>query len=962
MLNRCLMPGSWALLVAGLLIGPWPVSLSAEGLSPVALRTEWLQNPLGIDSPSPRLSWKLESSLRAQRQTGYRVLVASSKQALEANSGDLWDTGKVASDETIGRAYEGKPLGSGQLCFWKVKVWDQAGQESEWSETASWSMGLLDPRDWKAVWISVRDKTPLHRDRDQLHLPPARHYRKEFGLPKAVRRATIYASSLGLHELYLNGRRVGDALLEPGWSDYAKRVYYRTHDVTGLVRAGTNAIGGIVADGWYAGYVGYGLLVGYGPYRTGRSIYGKTPALCAQLEVEFEDGTRSWVGTDATWKVTDQGPIREADLIMGETFDSRAELTGWAEAGFDDRQWAPCIRAEGNGSVRAIFSDTMGDREVDLGFRAPPVLQSYPAPAIRVTQELPAIQLMKPNPGVYIFDFGQNFAGVARLKLRGVRGTKVQIRYGELLHPDGRLMTENLRKARATDYYILKGDPAGEVWTPRFTYHGFQYVEISGVPVRPELQDAVGLVMHNDTPLAATFSCSDPVLSKFWTNALWTQRANFVEVPTDCPQRDERLGWMGDAQIYARTASFNADVAAFFTKWLDDVAEAQRSFGAYPDYAPYPMSHGEPRKSFGTAWMDAGIICPWTMWKVYGDKRLVDRQWKSMSRFMEFRMAASSKHLGLSIGNTWGDWLNLGEETPIEFIDTCYAAHTSALMAELAEATGRDVEASNYRRWFGEVRAAFLKHYGLPRGGLKVDTQTAYVLALAFELLPEDQRKAAADRLAEKIAKNGHRMATGFLGTKWLLPVLTAHGHHDLALRLFQSRDFPSWGYEVINGATTVWERWDSYTKEEGFGRHNAAMNSFSHYSFGAVCEWAFRSLAGIDTDGPAYKQIVIRPGPGKGDLDPQAKSAPIDRVDATYNSIRGPIRSSWHRDGSVFSLNLTVPANATATVYFPARDEASISEGGHPVDQSEGVRVLRREGDRVVMTVGSGEYQFQSR
>ncbi|HNC97881.1 MAG TPA: family 78 glycoside hydrolase catalytic domain, partial [Myxococcota bacterium] len=418
---------------------------------PVELRTEWLANPEGLDSPSPRLSWKLQSSLRAQRQTGYRILVASSAQALESSLGDLWDSGKVASEESISRPYAGKPLASGQKCYWRVKVWDQNDQESDWSEVGSWSMGLLQPKDWKAAWISIRDKTPVHRDRDKLHLPPARYFRKEFPVNKTIRRATLFASSLGIHEFYLNGKRVGDAFFEPGWSDYSKRAYYRTHDVTGLLKPGTNAVGAILADGWYAGYVGYGLLVGYGPYRTGRSFYGKTPALYAQLEVEYSDGTRAWWGTDPSWSVTEQGPIREADLIMGESYDSRAELIGWAEPGFDARSWAACVRAEENGSIRAVFSDTLGDREVDLGFRAPPVMQAYSAPPIRVTQELPALSVAKPNPGVYLFDFGQNFAGVVRVKLRGVRGDQVQIRYGEMLHPDGRLMTENLRRARATD-------------------------------------------------------------------------------------------------------------------------------------------------------------------------------------------------------------------------------------------------------------------------------------------------------------------------------------------------------------------------------------------------------------------------------------------------------------------------------------------------------------------------------
>jgi len=648
---------------------------------------------------------------------------------------------------------------------------------------------------------------------------------------------------------------------------------------------------------------------------------------------------------------------------MGESLDARRERPSWCTpAGTRDWRWESAILAPDNGSTRAVFSDNCGDREVELGFQKPKRLQAYCAPPIRVTQELPARRLTEPKPGVYIFDLGQNFAGIIRLKVTGPAGTRVQVRYAEMLHPDGRLMTENLRKARATDYYILRGDPAGETWTPHFTYHGFQFVELTGLPSKPGLEAVTGLVLHNDTPLVGEFACSDDVLTRFWKNTQWTQRANFIEMPTDCPQRDERLGWMGDAQAYVRTASYNADVAAFFTKWLDDVEEAQRDFGAYPDYCPYPMGHGTPRKTFGTAWTDAGIICPWTLWRVYGDTRVLERHWASMTRFMNWRAASTSPEgLGTSLGNPWGDWLNTGETTPIEFIDTGYHALDCRLMAEMAGALGRTIEARDYRQRFEATRAAFRKAYVNADGTLQVDSQTAYVLALWIALLPENLAPKAAAVLADKIAKNGYRMTTGFLGTKPILPALTASGQHDLAVRLFQSRKFPSWGYEVEQGASSVWERWDSFTREHGFngaaGNQNASMNSFSHYAFGAVMEWAFRDLAGIETDGPGFKKIILQPRPPTPGSNPD--HPPIDWVKAEYGSIHGRIRSQWRRAADRFEFNVTIPANTTATVFLPTKDRESITEDGKPLAQSEGVKFLRLEGDCAVLAVASGNYRF---
>lgn len=940
----------------------------SAALLPLDLRTEWLANPAGLDTPAPRFSWRVESAARGARQTAYRIVVAGSEEALKSGQGSWWDSGRVASDETLHVVYGGRALASGQKAFWKVQTWDGDGSVSKWSEPATFSLGLLKPDDWKAQWISFRDPAPLPADRKKLHLPPARHYRKNFTAAKKIARATLYFSALGLAEMHLNGRRVGDAYFESGWADYHQRAYYRTHDVTALMQRGPNCLGAVVADGWYAGYVGYGLLVGYGPNRTGRNIYGKTPALLAQLEVEYTDGSREIIGTDPTWQESGDGPFREADLIMGEAYEAARESKSWClneptKDRDDAWRWEPAVRAEDNGSSRAKFYEPGVVREQEFGFQRPPVLQAYAAPAIRVTQEIKTRRVTEPKPGVYIFDLGQNFAGVVRLKVKAPAGTRIQLRHGEMLHTNGTLMTENLRQARATDFYTCRGGGT-ETWSPRFTYHGFQYVEVTGLPTKPGPDTITGLVLHNDTPPAGEFACSDPVMTKFARNAQWTQRANFVEMPTDCPQRDERLGWMGDAQIYARTATYFADVAAFFTKWVDDVREAQRDFGAYPDYCPYPFAHGAAGATHGTAWTDAGVIVPFTMWQVYGDTRLIEKHWDSMVKFMDWRRKADPGLKGVKLGNTWGDWLNVNEETPIEYVDLVYHRLSAARMATMAGHLGKENKRAEYQRLFNDLGDSFARQYLKPDGSLRVDTQTAYVLALDAKLIPDDLAPKSGQWLAGKIAGNGHRMSTGFLGTKPLLPVLSAQGQNDLAVRLFQSRQFPSWGYEVEQGANTVWERWDSFTKEHGFngasGNQNASMNSFSHYAFGAVMQWGFQTLAGIDTFGPGYKQILVHPHPPGAGVAGDVK--PIDWVKAEYRSPRGNIVSAWKQTSGVFELEVTIPANTTARVFVPATSEQGVTEGGRPLARARGVKFLRLEKGSAELQVEAGRYRFVSR
>lgn len=959
---------AWPLLANAALAGE-----TAPGLAVSRLRCEWLMNPVGVVATPPRLSWIVTAAGRDQRQTAYRILVASTPDACQPGRADYWDSGRVESHETLGIPYAGRPLAAGDRASWRVQVFDRDGRASAWSAPASWMTGLAPAADWGGEWITTPDRRPPHADRDTLHLPPARHYRRVFTTTKPVKRAVLFGTALGIVDWSLDGRQVSDAFFEPGWTDYRRRVPARAHDVTRLLQEGspgTHCLGAVVADGWYAGYVGYGLLVGYGPHRTGRSIYGATPAIRCRLEIEYADGSREAVVTDPSWQVTDTGPIREADLLMGETHDARAEMPGWDTAAFaaPATAWRPAVAAAATGSVKAPFFEPGVEREAELGFVAPAVIDGYAAPPIRVTGEVPARSVREQRPGVFIFDLGQNIAGVVRLEVTAAAGTRIGLRFGEMLHPDGRLMTENLRRARATDTYICRGRGV-ETWTPRFTYHGFQYVEVSGLPagVVPPLDMVTGLVLHNDTPLVGRFACSDELLTKFWRNTQWTQRANFIEVPTDCPQRDERLGWMGDAQIYARTATFNADVAAFFTKWIADVRESQVAHGpdagAYPDYAPYPFAHGKPGAVFGTAWTDAGVICPWTMWRVYGDTRLVAEHWDSMTRFMDWRARLDPAFRGVEAGNPWGDWLNVDAPTPIPFIDLCHHAQSARMMAEMAAALGRAEEAAAYRERLEHLTASFATQYLRPDGTLAVDTQTACVLALGLGLLPPERSAGAVRQLVGLIERAGTRMTTGFLGTKSILPVLSAHGHHDLACRLFLSREFPSWGYEVEQGATSVWERWDSFTREHGFdgttGRNNAAMNSFSHYAFGAVMEWAFRDLAGIDTRDPGYRTILIRP------RIPSAASAPAGRplewVEAEYDGPRGRIACRWERTAEGVVVKVTVPANTLAEIHLPARSVAAVSEGGQPLTLGEtaGLQSARVADGEVIVDAGSGDYVF---
>jgi len=611
-------------------------------------------------------------------------------------------------------------------------------------------------------------------------------------------------------------------------------------------------------------------------------------------------------------------------MLMGEAYDARLEMPGWDAPGFDDARWRPVhVLPAPQGAALVAQID-------------PPVL---------LTEELPARSVTQPIPGSHLFDLGQNMVGWARLKVQGPAGTVVQLRFGEVLQPDGSLYVANLRAAKATDTYILKGG-GPETFEPHFTFHGFRYVEITGYPGEPGLAAVTGCVLHSDISRTGMFECDNPLVNQLVQNIDWGQRGNFLSIPTDCPQRDERLGWMGDAQIFVRTAAGSRDVAAFFTKWMDDVTDAQSPEGGFPDVAPrlVDLSDGAP------AWGDAGVIVPWTIYQVYGDTRLLETNYAAMARWIEYLSSVNPDGLWTKRrNNDFGDWLSIAADTDKEVLATAYFAYDTSLMARIASVLGRTEDAARYEALFEKIKAAFNAAYVSEDGRLKGDTQTAYVLALRFELLPDAMRPPAAKRLVADIEAKGGHLSTGFVGVGYLCPVLTDAGYADVAYRLLLNETFPSWGYSIKQGATTIWERWDGWTEEKGF--QDVGMNSFNHYSLGSVGEWLQRCVAGIDTDpdAPGFAQIHLRPHPSRR----------LASVRASFDSLHGRVASAWAWEGDTLRWNVVVPANTTATVSVPTDDPASVQEGGRPADGAEGLQRLRAEDGLAVYAAGAGAYRF---
>ena len=893
-------------------------ALSQSALSVDGLRVEYLTNPIGIDVVQPRLSWRIASTLRNTIQAAYQLQVGTSEANLTRGANLLWDSGKKVSDASVFVDYGGPQTVSRTRYYWRVRVWDSSGRTSPWSAIAFWETGLLQPTDWTAQWIG-----PPSAPSDSLP-SPSPLLRRAFRVDDRVRSARLYVTSLGLYEAYLNGQRIGDQLFTPGWTSYRRRLQYQTYDVTSLVRPGANVIGAMLGDGWYRGQLGF-----FGQ----RNLYGRRLAVRAQLEIRYESERTERIVSDSGWKTT-AGPVLASDIYGGETYDARRELSGWTGATYDDRAWAAVALVDPPSSA----------------------LVASVSPPVRRVRELHPVAIRLAPSGETIFDLGQNFTGWARLSVRGRAGTTVTLRFGEVLDREGNLYTANLRAAAQTDRYTLSGN-GREVYEPHFTFHGFRYVAVRGLPAPPDSATITGIAVSSDLAQTGSLVTSDSLLNQLQRNIVWGQRSNFLDVPTDCPQRDERLGWTGDAQVFARTAAFNMDVAGFFAKWLSDVAADQDPSGSVPWVIPNPLG-GDSTHFAGTAgWSDVAVIVPWTMYLTYGDRRLLERQYASMRAWVDYARRRAGTGLIWRPGWQFGDWLALhsddpsypGATTGTDLIATAFLAHSTDLVSRTAAILGRESDAAEYRARFRAIREAFNREFVSRTGRVGENTQTAYALAIAFDLLPDSLVSVAGGRLAQDVEARDHHLTTGFLGTPYLLHVLGATGHFGDAFALLTQRTYPSWLYPITRGATTMWERWDGIRPDSSF--EDPGMNSFNHYAFGAVGDWMYQNIGGIDVDpaGPGYRRSRIAPRPGAG----------LTSASASLETAYGTLQSAWRLEGQRFVLDVTVPANTSAEVtLWDARLDA-VREGGFPVNARDGVRAAYQRGNNVIVDVGSGTYSF---
>ena len=878
--------------------------------------------PLGIDSVQPLLGWKMKSGIRGEKQTAYEIIVSSDAEKASSGTGDVWDSGRQESDASVGIAYGGSTLKSCSRYYWKVLVWDKDGVQFPsgvtWFET-----GFYSSSDWKAHFIAA------DTDGSGNAGSSAPMFRREFSTAsgKTISSARLYASALGIYTAFINGHRVGSDKMAPGWTDYLNFISYQTYDVTSLLAEGQNAIGAIVGNGWYSGRI-----------LSKNDIYGKDRAFIGQLEIVYTDGTKDIVSTDTSWKSTMNGPYTADDIYDGETYDAQKEENGWSSPGFDSSGWLKTKAATNSSISTKINLDTVQ-------------LTAETEEPIAETQEIRPVSVSNPSSGTYIFDLGQNIAGAARISVCGNAGTKVKIRYGEMLNSDGTLYTANLRTAKATDYYILKGDAAGETYEPEFTYHGFRYIEITGYPGTPAQEDVTGVVFGTALTRTGDISTSNTLVNQLYSNIIWGQRGNFLSIPTDCPQRDERLGWTGDVQVFSRVSTLNYNVSSFLPEFVKNLGSEQYSDGEIEDAFPKAVYSAKN----GSGWADAAIILPWTVYTAYGNRQVIYDNYNMMSKYYD-SVAEDAGDSLVPTRNPYGDWLAYDANTPRELISCAYFAYDASLMSQMAAAIGKTSDSEQYEKQFEKIRSAFVSRFvNTGDGVISGNTQTDYVLALKFDLLPnENLRKKAAERLVQRIKDADYHLTTGFIGTAYLCEALSENGYSETAYRLLETTTNPSWLYSVVNGATTTWERWDSYVAETGtFG--DASMNSFNHYAYGAVGAWLYQEAAGIqyDAENPGYKHFTIDPEPDTS----------MDSVSGSYDSVYGKIVSDWTLSGSSFTLHTEIPANTTADVYLPTDDAQSLSIDGEAyvpgTSSVDGITYEGSENGKQKFAVASGTYDF---
>jgi alpha-L-rhamnosidase len=914
------------------------------------LKCEYLTSPLGIDVPAPRLSWRIEAAsgqVFDQKQQAYQILVASSDAKLSETEADLWNSGKIESDASAQVVYQGKPLTAGQKCYWKVKIWNSNNDFTPWSKVAVWGMGLLAESDWKANWIGDKPDLVQKAYKDYLDNydpkkpaalknvrpvpPPSPMLRKKFTVKSDVREATLYVSALGYYEIGLNGKKVGDQVLAPEWTDYNKRVQYQAYDVSKNLKAGDNALSAILGDGWYLGMIGPTKWHADYPKR---GVYGNDRRLIAQLFIRYQDGTDQVVSTDESWKISTNGFIISADNFLGQKIDARNIPLGWQDISFDDASW----------------ENAYVDRDVKKN------LEGQKNEPVRVYKQVAPVNV-SPFGKTYIVDFGQNLTGWTRLSISGNKGDLIKIRHGEMLDDDGSLYTKNLAAAVQEDEYILSGGP--DVFEPVFTYHGFRYIEISGLKAAPVKEMISAFAISSDPEVTGSFECSNPKLNQLWSNILWTQRDNMTSIPTDCPQRDERMGWMGDAQVFCQNSMFNMDMAAFYTKWIKDIRDAQSVRGTFPDIAPH-ANKPDIRFSNAPAWADAGVIVPWRMYQNYGDTEVLRQHYDAMKKYLENIRKQNPDLIWVNdVGNMYGDWLNANTviadgysnkrgQVPNDVFATAFFANSARLLSKIATVLNNETDAKEYLLLFEAIRTKFNETYVDGEGKIKGDTQSAYALALDFDLLPASKQDLAFKHMVRCIEEYDYRISTGFISTIMLMKELTKRGRNDIAYTLMESERFPSWIYSINQGATTIWERWDGYVKGRGF--QNPGMNSFCHYSIGSVGEWMYRVILGINPDDqyPGYKHFTIHPQPG----------GTITWAKGSYNSLHGRISSDWKKTKDLFTLDIEIPVNTSATVILPSGNQKQIRINSKPVSPAMINKEASGEKETAV-EMGSGKWQI---
>ena len=879
------------LLFLATVVTAW--SASAQ-LSVSQLRTEHLTDPVGIGERRPLLSWEVsDASRRGVTQSAYEIRVKSGGRT-------VWRTGKVASAESAGVFYDGTPLTSDTRYTWQVRVWDDRGKASAWSRPAFWRTGLFDVGEWQARWIEPAVSDDL-----------AAMFRRTFRVTKPVAEATVYVTAHGIYEASVNGHRVSDDLLTPGWTAYKKRLQYQAYDITPLVVRGDNAIGVTVAKGWWLSKLPWSREFNYG------DKYG----LLAQIVLRYKDGTKEVIATDDTWRAS-TGEVSYGNLYDGETIDLNRRQKGWDTPSFDDASWA---------SVQV--ADTSLDN-----------LTASVSPAVRVIETFKPVKIFTTPSGARVIDFGQNISGRERVRLRGQRGDTVRIYHSEILEK-GEFFTRNLRKAKALSTYILSGE--GEEWlAPRFAFYGFRYIKVEGIDGELNPEDFVAEAISSATPENGTFVSSDSLINRLQSNIKWGMLDNFVDIPTDCPQRDERLGWTGDAQVFFRTATFNRDVQTFFNKWMADVAAGAVN-------GVYPVTH---RSRISAGWGDVATIIPWQHYMAYGDLRMLERQYPSMKKWVDYITSQTENDLW-SKGNSYGDWVffsyaddkdGRSAVTIRPFIQQCFYAHSLDLVVRTARLLGRTEDAAKYEALHKRAVDAFRNEYVTPNGMLVSDTQTAYTLALMFDLLPEAQRAGAAKRLVDNVNRYGH-ITTGFLGTPYICEVLTRFGYEDVAYELLLNKKIPSWLYPISMGATTIWERWNSMLPN-GMVNSNS-MVSFNHYAYGAIGDWLYRWAAGLQEAAPGFREIRIKPY-----LNDHFTS-----MKAEQRTPYGLASSGWTKEGDALTLTVEIPANTTAEVYVPSAAADKVTESGRALDGRSDLKVAGWDDGYTLVRLGSGRYEFRS-